>query len=222
MLEELQNREDQCLPKLMYLLYRCLDFGNHFSALCGRRQESEIPVNKATFCALGREAFHRCVGFVAKLPHIIAIKESQDLEIDQEFSEIIYWRMKKTILNTIWGEYFPSLFVCFFAKINSASEKLENISLNHNVTVTSFQKLVEKFDLLDKFTVELSDGSCLKVVFQEDKFIEALYTNSELYAQVGKEVCTVYDIFYAKTGTESVVESFYSCGIAGARWRAKD
>ena len=33
MLEELKNREDQCLPKLMYLLYRCLDFGNHFNAL---------------------------------------------------------------------------------------------------------------------------------------------------------------------------------------------
>jgi hypothetical protein len=190
MLEELKNREDQCLPKLMYLLYRCLDFGNHF-------------INA------GCEDFHRCVGYVARLPHIIAIKESQDLEIDPEFSEIFFWRMKKVILNTIWGELFPSLFVTFFGKINSASEKLETISINYNVTVISFQKLLEKFDLLDKYKVELSDGSCLDVVFQEDKFIEALYTNAELYAQVGKEFCTIFDIFYAKTGTESVVESFY-------------
>lgn len=34
MLPELENREKQCLPKLMYLHHSCLDFGSHFSALC--------------------------------------------------------------------------------------------------------------------------------------------------------------------------------------------
>jgi hypothetical protein len=177
MLEELKNREDQRLPKLMYFLYRCLDFGNHFSTLCGQSKGSEIPVNKATFCALGREDFHRCVGYVAKLPHIIVIKESQDLEIDPEFSEIIYWRMKTVILNTIWGERFLSLFVTLFGKINSASEKLETISINYNITVISFQKLLEKFDLLDKYKIEL-----MKLFIQMLNFMRKWGRNSAQYS----------------------------------------
>ena len=119
MLEELQNREDQCLTNLMYLLYHCLDFCNHFSALCDRRHHSKIPVNKATFCALGCKAFHRCVGYVSKPPHISVTKGSQVLQMNPEFSDIIYWRMKKTILNNTkyhLGKIFPFTFCMFLCK----------------------------------------------------------------------------------------------------------
>lgn len=37
-----------------------------------------------------------------------------------------------------------------------------------------------------------------------------MYTNSEVYNRIGKEMCIVIDIVLAKGGTESIVESFYS------------
>ncbi len=55
----------------------------------------------------------------------------------------------------------------------------------------------------------MDDETSVDVVFQEEKFLEALYTNPNLYMKVGKEFCVIFDIFYAKTGTEAVVESFY-------------
>ena len=38
--------------------------------------------------------------------------------------------------------------------------------------------------------------------------IEALYTDSQFYSKVGQQFSIVFDIFYSKTGTEAVAESF--------------
>ena len=36
-----------------------------------------------------------------------------------------------------------------------------------------------------------------------------MYTDQTFYSAVGREFALVFDIFYAKTGTEAVAESFY-------------
>ena len=36
-----------------------------------------------------------------------------------------------------------------------------------------------------------------------------MYTDVTFYSAVGQEFCLIFDIMYAKTGTEAVVESFY-------------
>ena len=36
-----------------------------------------------------------------------------------------------------------------------------------------------------------------------------LYTDSSFYSAIGQEFCLVFDIFYVKSGTEAVAESFY-------------
>ena len=46
-------------------------------------------------------------------------------------------------------------------------------------------------------------------VLQEDAVIHALYTDSSFYSLVGQEFCLLFDIMYAKTGTEALAESFY-------------
>lgn len=76
--------------------------------------------------------------------------------------------------------------------------------------VTEFQPYVTKeFTLADVFQVELSNSEKMNVVFQEDPVIKALYTDPGFYTLVGPEFCLVFDIMYAKSGTESVAESFY-------------
>lgn len=61
----------------------------------------------------------------------------------------------------------------------------------------------------DSFAVTYTDGTEETVFLQEEEVIKALYTDSEFYTSVGQEFCIIFDIMYAKTGTESVVESFY-------------
>ena len=39
--------------------------------------------------------------------------------------------------------------------------------------------------------------------------IQMLYTNPAFYETAGREFCIIYDIFFAKVGTEAIAESFY-------------
>ena len=57
--------------------------------------------------------------------------------------------------------------------------------------------------------MELSSGRTLDAVLQEDALINILYTDSSFYTLVGSKFCLLFDIMYAKTGTETVAESFY-------------
>jgi len=65
------------------------------------------------------------------------------------------------------------------------------------------------FTLHDVFQVELENGDLFVVAFDEKKFLNLLYTDSCLYSIIGREFCLIFDIVYAKTGTEAVAESFY-------------
>ncbi len=78
------------------------------------------------------------MGYVSKLPHVAQMKVRNLLEIDPEFADVIYWRMKKVLLDIIWGELFPSLFVCFFKKITSTKKKVESLVIAEHVTVSNF------------------------------------------------------------------------------------
>ena len=49
----------------------------------------------------------------------------------------------------------------------------------------------------------------MEVVLQEESIIEAMYQDCSFYSLVGPEFCLVFDIMYAKTGTEAVAESYY-------------
>ena len=88
-----------------------------------------------------------------------------------------------------------------------------NIEIPAGVTTTlvvEFTKSVSPvFSLTEVFQVKLSCGTTLDVVLQEDAVIHALYTDSSFYSLVGQEFCLLFDIMYAKTGTEALAESFY-------------
>ncbi len=43
----------------------------------------------------------------------------------------------------------------------------------------------------------------------EQELITALYTDTDFYTSIGQEFCIIFDVMYAKMGTEAVVESFY-------------
>ena len=54
------------------------------------------------------------------------------------------------------------------------------------------------------------ESATVIAVLDEAKVLESVYTNSEVYSRIGKEMCIVIDIAMAKGGTEAIVESFYS------------
>ena len=78
------------------------------------------------------------------------------------------------------------------------------------VKIKSFVKSSSpQFSLSEVFKAEFTNSQKMKILFDEQIFIESLYTDSSFYSVVGQEFCLVFDIFYAKSGTEAVAQSFY-------------
>ena len=118
--------------------------------------------------------------------------------------------MKSTLIGLIWGQRLDSFSPQFFKKISQEESKLCDITLVKGVTITSFQKSVDKgFDLVEKYDVKLSDKSSMKVVLQEEEVITAIYTNTQFYQSIAQEFCIVFDVLLAKTGTEAPAETHY-------------
>lgn len=167
--------------------------------------QSEIPVSKATFSQLGAQEFKLCVQFVSLLPRVSVL----NLALCEELSSSIFWRLKEKLIDIVWGQSFQSLFPRFF-KVLETKGSLREIQLKDNSYVKSFQKAeTTDFTLSDTFRVVLDDGKEETVALQEQEVISALYTDADFYTSVGQEFCIIFDVMYAKTGTEAVVESFY-------------
>jgi hypothetical protein len=49
----------------------------------------------------------------------------------------------------------------------------------------------------------------MKVVLQDEEVITAIYRNTQFYQSIGHEFCIVFDVMYAKMGTEAPAESHY-------------
>ena len=135
----------------------------------------------------------------------------ENLDLDESFADVIFWKLKAFLIKVIWGKEFEQFFCKCFKKV--CGEKLVSMPIPRGQFVTTFSVEKDGFDLRDKFRVTLSDGSSSIYVLQEDQLIQMLYTNPTFYQAVGREFCIIYDIiydiFYAKAGTEAMAESFY-------------
>ena len=206
-LQELDTRFERSFPDLNNL-HQCLDFGILLNGICGKRaDEKKIPVNQSEFAKQGAEEFSRCARFVSRLPHVAAL----NLPLCEERSGEVFWSLKKVLLSFVWGDTFQSLFALFF-KILNKDGKLEEIHLPQNAFLLEFETTSgssREFSLSDVYAITLNNKVSYTVVLQEDVIIQALYTDASFYTRVGQEFCILFDIMYAKTGTEAVVESFY-------------
>jgi hypothetical protein len=103
--------------------------------------------------------------------------------------------------------HFPKFFEIERSKSSNTSTA---VVLEDGCILEEFVKSSPKeFHLAETFKMKLNNGREMKVVFREDNLIRALYTDSSFYSIVGPEFCLVFDVMYAKTGTEAVAESFY-------------
>jgi hypothetical protein len=169
-----------------------------------RDNPTKVPVNKNKFAKIGANEFRRVVGFVGRLPHVADL----NLSLCEETSSTVFSGLKDFLIELVWGNAFVEHFPTFFEVLEE--KKLKELQLKKNEYLLDFQVAsVTEFNLSDVFKVTLSSGVAHTVVFKEDRFIESLYTDSRIYTKIGQELCLIYNIMYAKTGTEAVAESFY-------------
>eukprot|EP00112_Aurelia_sp_Birch-Aquarium-sp1_P019527 Seg4842.1 transcript_id=Seg4842.1/GoldUCD/mRNA.D3Y31 product="hypothetical protein" protein_id=Seg4842.1/GoldUCD/D3Y31 len=217
MISELDVHFQNCYPPLNRQLAACLDFGRLFTGLCGTRTALEHPVNKREYGSLGAKEFQECAEFVSALPSV----SEHNLEFGPELNAAMFWKLKSARIEVVWGKLYTTHFGKFFNKIKEISEE-PGTAVRHTVVM---EELTAKeigdfavsfvpatptlFTLADAFDLKTNTGLVHQVTLQEDKVIECLYTDSELYSLAGREFCIVFNHMFAKTGTEAIAESLY-------------
>ena len=201
--EEIKRRRVEGLPKLLELLSDCLNFGELFRCLVGRRVNMDrFEIDKPLLARYGRD-------HMEGLPYVKEVVDTCELELDKDCSELIFWKLKDTLLKTIWGELFQTYLPRFFAKLEKGNVQVP-IQLKSEQRISSFAANSSgNYDLLDKFEICLTGGEEFTAVLKQDCIIKSRYNDPEFCESVGREYCLIFDIMYSKAGTEAIAESIY-------------
>ena len=103
----------------------------------------------------------------------------------------------------------------WFLVVDAATGKLTgSLHLWNKLGILKSMSVVRKvfpgsYHLCNLYEMKFKSVTVITVL-DEAKVLESIYTNSEVYNRIGKEMCIVIDIALAKGGTEAIVESFYS------------
>ena len=146
----------------------------------------------------GDKEFKKFYKSVCDLPHVKDLyQEEPKLNLLPHHHSAILTKYRSVLRSMVFESHTSSLFT----KING--EEIGNKSL---VKITP---KVEK-DLDQVFTLNFEDGSTEEVLVDESKFSQLVYTDQNVYAKFGREVCIALDVALASEGCEAIVEGFYS------------
>ena len=129
-------------------------------------------------------------------------------------------RMSRFFLDPplVWVSMYKTRFPKFFKLVKPVKENsITAVRLKADVeeltadsigefAVSFLQTKPEVFTLSETFLLRTNHN---EVALQEDVVTQHLYNDPTFYSSVGMEFCSLFDIMYAKTGTEAVAEPFY-------------
>ena len=95
-----------------------------------------------------------------------------------------------------------------FSKILRLKADVEELTADSigEFAVSFLQTKPEIFKLSETFLLRTNHN---EVALQEDVVTQHLYNDPTFYSSVGMKLCSLFDIIYAKTGTQAVAEPFY-------------
>ena len=208
LLSSFEGRMDKCSKPIMDIL-TCLDIDSIVGLLCGERLESgkvRLQYGEGALELYGLKNFEKFFQYVCSLPLIKRLYESredEELLFDPALAATVFRKFKMALRRFLWKEDSDQLLDWFNLPEKDAYEcleKLEIVSDNcksfcfancYAVTVKNVQK---------PFITSLN----------EEEVFRSIYTNTQLYEDIGLEGCISVDVALAKGGTESIVESYYS------------
>ena len=199
--QQLERRFKDGFTGIHNILHKCLGFGLLLQQIKGsRNNDKEYSINNIAFAKFRSKEFEQALDLVSRLP----FANKLNLPFCKENGGSVFWKVKKKLvkkklISVIWGDSFQKNFPIFFKwfLVNGEQE-------NSKLKDTNFIKSFKPSD-----SNEFDDNSNIEVAFHEEKVIKSLYTDPKFYINIGQEFCIIYDVMYAKRGTESVVESFY-------------
>ena len=155
---------------------------------------------QAALDAYGKEDFHSFFKYVWSLPHVIQLAEDQpELRLLPALSHRLHQLFKDVVVHVVWKNHGDCRKIWF--------PPVEGV--HGQGLLKEFKVKAEKFEMEDKFMFTYDDSSCIAILDQATA-LSTFYTSDGIYSMAGKEFCIALDVALAMSGSEAVVESYYS------------
>lgn len=174
-----------------------------------------VKIDEAKLEEYGKEGFSHFFAHVCKMLHVQSLACEDDLNFNPKLSHVVHRRLKTALKDLIWHEQFQALMSRWFSVVDAATGKITgSLDSRKKLGALTSLSIVDKifpsaYHLCNLYEMKFESATVITIV-DEAMVYESMYTNSEVYNRIGKEMCIVIDIALAKGGTESIVESFYS------------
>lgn len=149
------------------------------------------------------------------MPHVQCLFCEDDLIFNPKLSHVVHRRLKIALKDFLWLKKFQALMIQWFLIVDAATGKItSSLDSYKKLGILTSMSVIDKvfpkaYHLCNLYEMKF-EGATVIAVLDEAKVLESVYTNSEVYSRIGKEMCIVIDIAMSKGGTEAIVESFYS------------
>ena len=149
------------------------------------------------------------------MSHVQSLSCEDDLTFNPKLSHVVHRRLKTALKDFLWLKKFQALMIGWFLVVDAATGKItSSLDSCKKLGILTSMSVVDKvfpgaYHLCNLYEMKFESVTVIAVL-DEAKLLESVYTNSEVYNRIGKEMCIVIDIALAKGGTEAIVESFYS------------
>ena len=206
LLENMDQRYASCVTDAAHILGKCLYIPGIYTHLQGTSSQL-TATQMASPQEHGKNEFHEFFSYVCSLPHIKDLSNTDSsLKFIDVLGQSVHSLFKTTIAEVIWN----NLGNCRSVWFPPISHLLGTGPLvKHGDSLSGF--LVKTCPTsFDNFCEFIYENVCVYTKFDEKAAFSSMYTNEEIYCRLGKEMCVVIDIALAMSGSEAVVESYYS------------
>ena len=202
MLRNMDERLKQCVSPAAHSLGACLYIPLFLQHMQGESDRMSAA-QKVDLDAQGKLQFREFFEYVCTLPHIKDIVLSDDqVMFLPELASTVYGKFKEAVFCVVWKN-LGNLRSSWFPPVNSMSNR------HCDLEISSFHIEHCPHELDDQYHFKYGNQVCV-ARFDEQRAFSTMYSSDELSECLGKEMCTVLDIANAMSGSEAVVESFYS------------
>lgn len=201
-----------------------LDVDSIINCLTGQRNDNGIvKVDETVLEDYGKEDFGCFYEHVCEQNHVKDLALTTDMIVDPNLSHVVHRKFKLFLRDLIWNpKYIDILSACLVVE-NDGGKSVSFLDYLREEKKIPVEHVAEQVGLVTSFKTVNTNYFCLKNVYEmksaignvnvsvnEENIYKSIYTDPDIFALLGKEVCICIDISLAKGGTEAIVESFYS------------
>ena len=212
LLVNMDQRYTSSVTEAAHILGKCLDIPGIYTHVQGTSQQL-TATQIASIQEHGKKEFHDFFSYVSSLPHIKDLcKADPSMKFVGVLAPSIHSLFKSTIVEVIWR----NLGNCRSVWFPPMSSPVGTV-VKHGDSLSAFSVKSCPNDI-DDFCLFQYENGCVTARFDEKAAFCSMYTNEEIYNRLGQEMCVVLDVALAMSGSEAVVESYYS--VMGSQTKA--